>query len=104
MKKVQINVELILGTKVRDADGVVVGRIEEIRAERTGNECVVESYLIGASAVVDRLSAWTLIRPIRKSLGSGDAFSLYEIGWEDMDLSDADRPKLRVKKNELRKA
>ena len=50
----EINVELLLGTKVRDVDGENIGRIEEFRVERDDNSCVVEAYLIGASAVIQR--------------------------------------------------
>jgi hypothetical protein len=52
-RAMELNVEQLLGTKVRDGDGNVIGRIEEIRAERTDDACYVDSYLVGASAVVD---------------------------------------------------
>ena len=100
----EINVELLLGTKVRDINDVIVGRIEEIRAERGDTACLVESFMIGTSAVVQRLSAWTLVRPIKQFLRNRDAYSVFQIDWQDMDLSDPKRPTLRIAKSEMRKA
>ena len=100
----EVKVELLLGAKVRDANGEKVGRIEEIRVERTDNALLVEAYLIGASAVVDRLSAWTLVRPIKGLLKSRRIYSLYDVPWQDMDLSDPDHPVLRTAKRDLHHA
>jgi sporulation protein YlmC with PRC-barrel domain len=100
----EINVERLLGARVYDVDGERVGRIEEIRADRRENECLVESYLVGASAVVERLSAWTLIRPIKKLLRAREVVSVYRVDWQDMDLSDPERPRLRIAKKALHHA
>jgi len=100
----EINVELLLGTKVRDVDGEEVGRIEEFRVERDDKSCVVEAYLIGASAVIQRLSAWTLVRPIERLLNTRKIYTVYRIPWEDMDLSDPTHPRLRTAKRDLRHA
>jgi sporulation protein YlmC with PRC-barrel domain len=100
----EVNVELLIGTKVRDIDGEKVGRIEEIRVERDEKSCVVDAYLIGASALIERLSAWTLVRPVARFLHSRNAYSLYRVPWQDMDLTDPRHPRLRVAKHELRHA
>ena len=97
----ELNVESLLGAKVRDTNGKVVGRIEEIRAERTDDACYVDSYLVGASAVIERLSAWTLVRPIKRMLRSHDIESVVEVPWKDLDLSDPKRPVLRVPRSSL---
>jgi len=97
----ETKVELLLGAKVHDANGENVGRIEEIRVERTDNALLVEAYLIGASAVIDRLSAWTLVRPIKGLLKSRHIYSLYDVPWQDMDLSDPAHPVLRTAKRDL---
>jgi hypothetical protein len=98
---IELNAELLLGKKVCDVNGENVGRIEEFRVERTDNGCLVEGYLVGTSALIDRLSAWTLIRPIHKSL-RGRMYSVYEVPWDQMDLSDPKHPRLRIPKSELR--
>jgi len=101
---VDVHVELLLGTKVRDVDGNVVGRIEEFRASAAAKSCTVESYLIGASALIERLSAWTLVRPIARALHARKLYYLYEVPWQDMDLSDPKHPRLRIAKGDLRHA
>ncbi|MDP9205149.1 MAG: hypothetical protein M3P12_06800 [Gemmatimonadota bacterium] len=100
----EINVEHLLGTKVYDVDGNDVGRIEEFRVERDGKSCLVEAYLIGTSAVIQRLSAWTLVRPIKRVLNTRKIYAVYRIPWQDMDLSDPDHPRLRIGKRDLRHA
>jgi sporulation protein YlmC with PRC-barrel domain len=99
-----LNVELLIGREVHDADGNKVGRIEEFRVTQTDRSCTLDAYLIGASALIQRLSAWTLVRPISRGLRSRNIYSVYEVPWQDMDLTDPARPRLRISKGELRRA
>ena len=99
-----VHIELLLGTKVRDVNDEVVGRIEEFCAEHKGDFCYVESYMVGASALIERLSAWTLVRPIKRMLKARHIFSVFEVPWQEMDLSDPARPRLRIAKKDLRHA
>jgi hypothetical protein len=99
-----IKIELLVGTKVHDVDGVKIGRIEEIRVERQDKALLVESYLIGASALIERLSARTLVRPIRRLLRTRHIYSVYEVPWQDMDLTDPKRPVVRIAKRDLQRA
>jgi len=98
-----IKVELLVGTKVHDVDGTKVGRIEEIRVEQKGQDLVVEAYLIGASALIERLSARTLVRPIRRLLRTRHVYSVYEVPWQDLDLTDPKRPVVRIAKRDLQR-
>jgi sporulation protein YlmC with PRC-barrel domain len=100
----EVNVELLLGAKVRDIDGQSVGRIEEFRVDQGEQSCVVESYLIGASALIERLSAWTLVRPIARVLHARKLYRVYDVPWQEMDLSNPQRPQLRISKRDLRHA
>ena len=100
----EINVELLLGTNVRDVDGDDIGRIEELRVERDGKALLVDAYLIGASALVERLSAWTLVRPVTRFLNSRKLYSVYRVPWQDMDLSDPQHPRVRIPMRDLRHA
>jgi hypothetical protein len=100
----EINVELLLGTKVRDIDGRTIGRLEELRVERDEKGLLVDAYLIGTSALVERLSAWTLVRPINRFLHSRNLYSLYRVPWQDMDLSDPQHPRVRIPMRDLRHA
>ncbi len=97
----ETNVELLIGRKVCDREGKKVGRIEEIRVERRENDLLVESYLVGSSALVDRLGAWTLVRPIRHLFGR--FYSRHLIPWDSLDLGDPKNPRLRGSASELRK-
>ena len=101
---IETNAELLLGRKVRDINGEKVGRIEEFDVERGDTACLVEAYRIGASGVIDRLSAWSLIRPIAKLLRRHHVFAAYRVPWDEMDLSDPENPKLRIAKDDLRHA
>jgi hypothetical protein len=98
---IEINAELLIGRKVRDANGDKVGRIEELRVKQDEKACLVEAYLVGTSALIDRLSAWSLVRPINKVL-RGRVISVYEVPWDEMDLTDPEHPKLHIPKSELR--
>jgi len=98
-----IKVELLVGTRVHDVDGTKVGRIEEIRVEQQEKDLVVEAYLIGASALIERLSARTLVRPIRRLLRTRRVYSVYEVPWQDLDLTDPKRPVVRIAKRDLQR-
>ena len=100
----EVNVELLLGTLVRDVDGEDVGRIEEFHFERDDKTCLITSYLVGASGLIERLSAWTLVRPISDFLNTRKLYSFYRIPWQDMDLTDPQHPKLRTSRRDLRHA
>jgi sporulation protein YlmC with PRC-barrel domain len=100
----EIRVELLIGAKVHDVNGEKVGRIEEIRAERQDNGLLVEAFLLGAPGLIDRMAAWSLIRPINRALKTRHVYSAYEIPWRDMDFSDPERPKLRTAKRDLHHA
>jgi sporulation protein YlmC with PRC-barrel domain len=100
----EINVELLIGRKVRDVDGEKVGRIEEFKVERDDKSLLLDSYLVGSSALIERLSAWTLVRPVARAFYGRRFYSLYQVPWQDMDLSDPQHPRLRTSKRDLRHA
>ena len=93
-----VHIELLLGRKVHDPEGRRVGRILEVHAEPEGKDCVVREYLLGAAALLTRLgiSAGRLVglpahrEPIR-------------VPWDQMDLSDPARPRLRCRVEELKR-
>ncbi|HEX2693318.1 MAG TPA: PRC-barrel domain-containing protein, partial [Gemmatimonadaceae bacterium] len=103
-RTMEVKVELLIGRKVCDVNGEKVGRIEEILAERQENGLLVESFLVGTSGLISRLSAWTLVRPLKRSLKERHIYSAYEIPWQDLDLTDPKRPKLRTARKDLHHA
>lgn len=100
----EIALEQLVGRKVHDPDGEVVGRIEELRCERRDADCLVEAYYVGTSGLIQRLNAWSLVRPIRHVLKGSRFYHLYEIPWEKLDLSDPENPRSTVPKRELSQA
>jgi sporulation protein YlmC with PRC-barrel domain len=77
-----VRVQDLVGRRVRDAEGNVVGRIESIHATWRGEDCLVDEYHLGAAALLARLGIGHKREPLR-------------VPWQDMDLSDPRRPKLR---------
>jgi hypothetical protein len=83
-----VHVELLLGRLVRDAEGAKVGRIFAVQAEMEGADCVVREYELGASALLGRLGIPWWRKPLR-------------VPWDQLDLGDPERPRLRCRRDEL---
>jgi hypothetical protein len=96
-----INVELLLDKEVKDSEGRSAGRIEEIRARREGEEIVVESYHLGPEALLERLAAPVVRLPLFRVLGLHRHAHGWRVRWDQMDLSDPEKPVLRCPREEL---
>lgn len=83
----EVHVERLVGTRVRDTAGRVVGRIEEIHADDAG---VVSEFLVGPAALWERLGQATLDLPFVRLLEIER--SERRIPWNELDLTDPDRP------------
>jgi hypothetical protein len=94
-----INVELLLDRQVKDSEGRHAGRIEEIRARRDGEESVVESYHLGPEALLERLAAPVVRLSIFRALGL--RANGWRVQWDQLDLSDPEKPVLRCRREEL---
>lgn len=81
-----IRVEDLLGRQVRTQDGSVLGRIEEIRAERNGEVHEVMEYHLGSGALIERLGV--LSRVLRRGPRT------YVVRWDQLDLSRPREPRL----------
>jgi sporulation protein YlmC with PRC-barrel domain len=55
-RRTLVRVEDLLGKRVIAPDGRVAGRIEEIRADRRGDDHEVTEILLGPGALMERLS------------------------------------------------
>jgi sporulation protein YlmC with PRC-barrel domain len=99
----ELHLELLLGKQVLDSTGKPVGRIEEVRAEKQGDEWVIQEYLIGSAALLERLSAWTIGLKILHLLGARKIYDGYRVPWDTLDLTDPDRPRLCCTLQELNK-
>ena len=99
----QIRLEHLLSKVVHDPDGVRVGRIEEVKALRDNDTCLVTAYHVGRYALLERLSAAGILRAILHALPSHSGYVGYRVAWDEMDLSDPDHPRTTVSRAKLRK-
>jgi hypothetical protein len=91
----ELRVEQLLGRRVRDAAGQVVGRLEEFRARRNGDAWEVTEFDLGRTALLERLAirhfGWV---PGKRPAG-------YRARWDQIDISDPAHPRLTVPVEEL---
>ena len=97
MKTRKVRLEDLVGTLVRDKDGVRVGRIRAVYAEREGDDCVVREYRLGAAALLARFGISAL-----RLAGLPVRIEPLCVPWDLLDLSDPERPVLRCTREELR--
>lgn len=96
-----VSVELLLGARVRDRTGAAFGRIEEIIAEREGDEMLVSEYHTGGYGFLEHLAAITIGAWALKLLGR--RAEGYVIAWNQLDLSDPHAPRLTVSRSEVKR-
>ena len=101
MKRQEIHLELLVGKKVFALNGRSIGRLEEVRAELNARgHCFVTEFLIGSYAFLERMSAWRIGREIMRTLHVKRNAG-YRVRWEQLDLSDPQRPQLLCEVEEL---
>jgi hypothetical protein len=90
-----VRLEDLIGRRVRTADGRVVGRIEEVCAERRadGNHEITE-YHLGPGALLERLGI------VRRSPGRRRLHMLV-VGWDQLDIHRPEAPTLTCSPEEL---
>ena len=101
MSTTEIHIELLLGKRVLALNGRSIGRLEEMRTERIRNQLFVSEFLVGSYAIFERLSALSIGRSILRVLGAHRKGRGYRIPWQQLDLSDPERPRLLCKVEEL---
>lgn len=95
----EVNVELLIGRKVVDADGRTIGRIEEILAVEQGDDLVVSEYHVGTYGLFERLSVYHFGVGLLRFMGArGHVKDPKRIPWQELDLSDPQKPVWRKKK------
>ena len=84
----EVRLDRLVGREVYTADQRRLGRLEEFRAERRGTSWIITEYVIGAAGLMERLGlgVW-LILGITRATG-------YVARWDQLDLSNPDRPTL----------
>lgn len=92
----EVRLDRLLGREVLAANDRPVGRLEEFRAEERGEACVVTEVVIGVAGFLERVGVG--VKLLVGSHGGG-----YVARWDQMDLSDPDRPRLTCALEELKK-
>lgn len=100
MSKQQLHVELLLGEKVFAMNGLSIGRLEEIRTEINRGHFYVTEFLVGSYAFLERFAAWRIGRSLLRVFGARKSEG-YRVRWDQLDLSDPRRPRLRCEVDEL---
>jgi sporulation protein YlmC with PRC-barrel domain len=95
----EVHVEQLLGRRVRDRDGRVVGRIEEFAAEETANGIALTEIHVGPAAMIERIARFVRELPLIGLLPF--PYWEYRIPWRLVDLSDVRAPRLRCRHDEL---
>ena len=99
----EVQLDDLIGRRVRDPEDCSVGRIEEVLAEIQDGECLVREYHLGAYAVLERFAAFSIGRTILRLLPHKRTWRAYRARWDQLDLSDAERPRLRCALDDLEK-
>jgi sporulation protein YlmC with PRC-barrel domain len=102
MARQEIRIELLLGRAVIGLNGRAVGRLEEVQAELQEGRCLVTEFHVGSYAIFERLAAWGLGRTFLHVLGARRKHGGYRVPWEQLDLSDPERPRLRCQVGQLK--
>ena len=90
-----LRLEQLIGRRVDSVDGLLVGRIEEIRAERHHGQLQLVEYHLGTGALLER---WSLTRRL---------FGLHPqqiiVRWDQIDIAHRGGPRLLCPVEELEK-
>jgi hypothetical protein len=89
-----VRVEDLIGQRVRERSGRIVGRIEEIRAEQRGDRYEVTEYHLGTGAMLERLAIIRHLFRLRS-----DAIIAR---WDQIDIQRPDAPVLTCPIEELK--
>lgn len=87
-----VHLEKICAKQIRDRDGKVAGRLEEVHADWRGGECIVTHYTIAPRGTY-------LLRQMGFT-GQG----AYVVPWDRMDFSDPAKPRLNCRISDLKAA
>jgi hypothetical protein len=92
----EVRLDRLLGRQLVGRNNRPAGRLEEFRAEMRGGVCVITEFVIGGAGLVERLGVGVKLLFGRERGG-------HVARWDQVDLSDPDRPRLTCSLEELRK-
>jgi sporulation protein YlmC with PRC-barrel domain len=94
MGQQEVQIQSLLNRRVIALNGRRIGRLEEIRIERRGEDYVVSEYLVGTFAMFERLAALSIGRAVLKVLRLTCKGRGYRVRWDQLDIRDPSHPKL----------
>ena len=86
----------LVGREIYTGNNRRLGRLEEFRAVRRGGGWFIDEYVVGTAGLLERLGVG-----VRLVLGLNRAGG-YVVRWDQLDLSDPERPRLTCSVEELR--
>jgi hypothetical protein len=92
----KVRLDRLLGRKVIGPDGRSVGRLEEFRAVQRGEDWLVTEYVLGPAGLLERLGLGT-----RVVLGWRRGGLVAR--WDQMDVTNPERPRLLCRVDELKR-
>ena len=90
----RVRFEHLMGKRVRNPHGRVIGRIEDARIEPEGEDYVITHFLIGPADRLAQIRAFLGELPTLRSVGIGKERDLRPFPWHWIDLTDPERPVL----------
>jgi|KBSMisStaDraftv2_1062788.scaffolds.fasta_scaffold449710_2 sporulation protein YlmC with PRC-barrel domain len=99
----ECRVELLIGRRVVDVHGDVVGRLEEVVADYDRGEYLVREFHVGSFAAFERLGGGMLGNALLRLLGGKRFHDGYAVPWNLMDLTEPDHPRVTVAKGTLQR-
>jgi hypothetical protein len=91
-----LRLDRLIGRPVLTANNRRLGRLEDCRAERRGTVWVVTEWVIGPAGVLERLT-------LGARLLLGARRRAYIARWDQLDLSNPERPRLTCVVDALRR-
>jgi hypothetical protein len=91
----EMRLDRLVGRMVMTANNRRLGRVEEIRAEKHGTGCVITAFVLGRAGLAERLGTGLRLLVGRKGPPG------YVARWDQLDISDIERPRLLCKVDEL---
>jgi hypothetical protein len=89
-----IRLERLLGRRLVDARGHVVGCIEDVATMPVGDEYLVTHVVVTSHRRLAQLQAFAHQIPVLRALGLGKPPRVRRMPWTWLDLSDPERPRL----------
>ena len=97
LRKNELRLDRLLGRRVLGRNNESIGHLEEFRADKHGTGAAITGYVIGKAGLLERLGVGVRLL-LGEPRGSG-----WVARWDQVDISNPDRPRLTCTTDELQK-